>query len=306
MNTKDVRKKPSEGFQGEKIVDASKDLITLCQKNPLIAKLFITRMGFYPKAANHYFQRPTGVSQTILIYCTDGKGWINLPNHKIAISTGDMYLIPAGTPHRYGADPVDPWSIYWIHMAGENCNALINSLMGSGHKKPFKTIFSKDRILLFDQIFNSVFQGNSLPHLLFANMSLNYFLASFILPESFSPNLHQGHKIESPTEKAIRYMENNVNKSIVLEDIAQISGLSVSFFSRKFKLDTGYSPVEYLNHIRIQRACQLLHFSKIRINELIFQVGFNDPFYFSRLFKKQMGVSPFEYRKRDRDQSLES
>ncbi|MEZ0484381.1 helix-turn-helix transcriptional regulator [Fibrella aquatica] len=82
-------------------------------------------------------------------------------------------------------------------------------------------------------------------------------------------------------------------------NLAQAAHLSTSFFCRKFKQDTGYAPIEYFNHLRIQKACQLLHFSNLRINEVASQIGIDDPFYFSRLFKKQMGISPNEYRKEE-------
>ena len=92
-------------------------------------------------------------------------------------------------------------------------------------------------------------------------------------------------------------MKQHLANGVILDNIAQSANLSTSFFCRKFKQDTGYAPIEYFNHLRIQRACQLLHFSDLRINEVAAQLGINDPFYFSRLFRKQMGVSPAEYRK---------
>ena len=92
-------------------------------------------------------------------------------------------------------------------------------------------------------------------------------------------------------------MQQNLSNTLTLNDIAQSACLSVSFFSRKFKQDTGYAPIEYFNYLRIQKSCQLLHFSKLRINEVALQIGIDDPFYFSRLFKQQMGISPVNYRK---------
>ena len=53
-----------------------------------ISHLFITRMGFYPKALYHYCQRPTGMSQVILIYCTDGLGWIQVAKDRITPTGG--------------------------------------------------------------------------------------------------------------------------------------------------------------------------------------------------------------------------
>ena len=106
-------------------------------------------------------------------------------------------------------------------------------------------------------------------------------------------------QLPDASDKAILFMQQNLSRQITLNNIAQAAHLSVSFFSRKFKQDTGYAPIEYFNHLRIQQACQLLHFSKLRINEVASKIGIDDPFYFSRLFKQQMGISPVAYRKEE-------
>lgn len=289
----------SQGFLGEKIMEVPKALIKKCQQNTLISNLYISRMGFYPKAANHYFQRPNGFSQAVLIYCTDGKGWITYESQKIYLKANELFLIPAGVPHTYGSDQDKPWSIYWIHIAGKNCNDMVDSVLDLGIKKPLKAVYSEERIQLFHKIFDCVFNGFVITNLLFANLSLPYFLASFISPENFSNTL-QNREDESPTEKAKLYIENNFNRDVTVEEIANDVGLSLSFFSRKFKHDMGYSPIEYLNHLRIQKACQLLHFTNTRVKEIAFIVGFKDQFYFSRFFRKQIGISPSQFRKKDK------
>ena len=85
---------------------------------------------------------------------------------------------------------------------------------------------------------------------------------------------------------------------INVEEIAQSVNLSVSHFTSLFKKKTGFSPIEYCNHLKIQRACQYLFFTDLRVKEISFKLGINDPYYFSRLFTKVMGVSPNEYREK--------
>jgi AraC-like DNA-binding protein len=61
---------------------------------------------------------------------------------------------------------------------------------------------------------------------------------------------------------------------------------------------TGYAPLMYLNHLRMQRAVQLLNSSNLSIKAISEQLGFSDQFYFSRAFAKLHGHSPSEHRKR--------
>jgi AraC family transcriptional regulator of arabinose operon len=288
----------SRGFAGERIIEVPKETIDKCLSMPLINSLFITRMGFYPKALHHYYQRPAGISQVILLYCTDGQGWIQLPQGRVIIHAGEVFAIHAGIPHSYGADAVNPWTIHWFHFGGRQCNEAVQAIMDDRGSTPqaVQAGFSEERIALFDRMFDTFLKGYSTSNLLYANLALPFFLASFVTPENFQREITPSRTI-SPTSKAILFMQDHLSTTLALDNIAQVVHLSTSFFSRKFKQDTGYAPIEYFNHLRIQKACQLLHFSDLRINEVAAQLGIDDPFYFSRLFKKQMGVSPVEYRK---------
>ncbi|PGH40196.1 MAG: AraC family transcriptional regulator, partial [Candidatus Nephrothrix sp. EaCA] len=62
---------------------------------------------------------------------------------------------------------------------------------------------------------------------------------------------------------------------------------------------TGYSPMVFFNRLKVQRACQYLKSSTLRINEIAYKIGIQDPFYFSRMFAKTIGISPAEYRKKN-------
>jgi len=286
------------GFTGERMIEVPREVLEKCRTIPLINKLFITQMGFFPKALHHYYQRPTGMSQVILIYCTDGLGWIQVPSGRVTLQAGDMYAITPGVPHSYGSDPDNPWTIYWFHITGTDCEESVAAAMGDRKNLPqvVRVVFSDERIALFDRIFATFLNGYSQSNLLFANLTLPYFLASFVLPDNFQVKPRSSGPPD-PTNKAILFMQENLSNPVTLDNIAQSVYLSASFFSRKFKQDTGYAPIEYFNHLRIQRACQLLHFSALRINEVASQIGIDDPFYFSRLFRKQMGVSPVAYRR---------
>lgn len=285
----------SRGFEGELIIEIPTLAINKSRALPLIHSLYITRMGFYPKALHHYYQRPLGISKVILIYCTHGKGRIQIQNKIISISAGEIFVIPKNVPHSYVADAQNPWTIYWFHLDGNNVNDVVKAIMNDSVES-VQVGFSNERNQLFKQISNTLLKGYSANNLLFANLSLSYYLSTFITTEHFQ-RVNDTHPVISSTDKAIKFMQENLANTLTLEDIAQSAHLSISFFSKKFKEDTGYAPIEYFNHLRIQKACQLLHFTALRINEVASAIGIDDPFYFSRLFKQQMGVSPVQYRK---------
>lgn len=67
-------------------------------------------------------------------------------------------------------------------------------------------------------------------------------------------------------------------------------GYSESYMYRLFFKETGYAPMNYFLHMKIDRACQLLLHTNMKINQVALKLGFDDPYYFSRIFKKIVGT----------------
>ncbi len=109
------------------------------------------------------------------------------------------------------------------------------------------------------------------------------------LQELYSPDIRE----------AIGFISRNFTKPIRMEDTAREVNLQSSYFSSKFKLQTGYSFVEYLTNMRVENAKKLLSGSGMKINQVSACSGFEDTRYFSRVFKKHTGMTPTEYRKRN-------
>lgn len=96
--------------------------------------------------------------------------------------------------------------------------------------------------------------------------------------------------------EAIAYMKSHYRQPLSRNAVAQRVALSPAYFSSLFKSHTGYSPVQYIHRLRLDRAKQLLRESGMPIWQVAEEVGFADSFYFTRLFTKETGMSPREYR----------
>lgn len=96
--------------------------------------------------------------------------------------------------------------------------------------------------------------------------------------------------------QAISFIEKNYFKEITLDDLSAEVGLSQSYLSTIFKKVTGKSFIEYLNDLRIEKAKQLFNTSNLKVFEVAYKVGYNDPKYFSKQFKRITGVSPNSYK----------
>jgi AraC family transcriptional regulator of arabinose operon len=294
---KDKLLRKREGFEGQRLIVIPKKIVSeFLVKDPVTRQVYITDIGYYPKAMFHYAERLHGISQNIIIYCIEGYGWIEIDKKRIGISPSQFIAIPANTPHKYGADEKNPWSIYWAHFKGENAGFIAELIVkNSSNYKPELT-YSEDRIRLFDDIYYNLEKGYGDDTLRYVNMIFYHFLSSMIYEDMF--NREKKELTPGVVEAAIKLMQDNIQKIVTLNEMASFSKLSVTHFSSLFRKKTGHSPIEYFNHLKIQKACQYLSFTKMTVKELAFHLGVEDQYYFSRMFTRLMGISPSEYRKR--------
>jgi AraC family transcriptional regulator of arabinose operon len=297
MKNKGLRKR--EGFEGQRLIVLPKKVIADFLTRDLVTKqIYITDIGYYPKAEFHYAERPAGISQHIIIYCVEGSGWLEINKKRVDVNPSEFIIIPANIPHRYGAGNSKPWTIYWVHFKGE-LSAYITELIlnNSENYKPALS-YNDQRIKLFEDIYNNLEKGYSSDALRYVNMMFSHFLSSLIYEEKFNDaDKKKGKNIIS---LSIAMMQKKIHSVIKLHEFASFSNLSVSHFSAIFKTETGYSPIEYFNHLKIQKACQYLSFTDMSVKELAISLGIEDQYYFSRMFTKLMGTSPTEYRKKNK------
>ena len=116
----------------------------------------------------------------------------------------------------------------------------------------------------------------------------------------YNQNFKIGAQFQSIDEidKAIDFLKQNIDQTLTLEKVANNVNLSPSHLSFLFKKKTGFSIIEYFNHLKIQKVCQYLLFTNMRIREIALEIGFLDPYYLSRVFTKIIGMSPNQYRKK--------
>jgi YesN/AraC family two-component response regulator len=122
---------------------------------------------------------------------------------------------------------------------------------------------------------------------------------SIILSRSIVPLERIIEARSSPWDikKIINHIHAHFDQELSLQEICELCGLNPTYLSRKFKEATGLSLFEYINRIRIERACRLLKQSQKTVLEISYQVGYNNISFFNRYFRKTMHMSPREYRK---------
>ena len=292
--------KQKDGFLGEQALVLPPAIVQRMKTDPATSILYITDIGYYPKAYNHFRERETPIDQYVFIYCTEGRGWFSLDGQKHPVVPNQYFILPAGLPHAYGADEKEPWTIYWIHFGGTlaplYCTHRTCRLTDI---KPGMHSRISYRTELFEEIFRVLKMGYSLENLSYASSVFHHYLGSLRYlreyREAFSEHRPAGE--EDPVNAAIHYMKENLGKKLTLAELADYTGYSSSYFSNLFLKRTGYAPLSYFNQIKIQKACQFLDFTDMKVNQVCYRVGIEDAYYFSRLFSQIMGMSLREYKK---------
>lgn len=103
------------------------------------------------------------------------------------------------------------------------------------------------------------------------------------------------HKDENRINRVYEYVEQNYQKSIDIQAVADLANLTVPSFCRYFKKITHITYTDFVNEYRINQACRLL-FENKPIADICFEVGFNNISHFNKTFKQLKGVSPREYK----------
>lgn len=118
---------------------------------------------------------------------------------------------------------------------------------------------------------------------------------SFSEEEAAKEKSSLSDKKSSITRSAVKFIDDHYSENISLSFVAEKLGLSASYLSTKFSQDMNMGFVDYVNKVRIEKACLYLKHGYYKVYEISEKVGFNDTKYFTKLFKKVTGVTPKKY-----------
>jgi transcriptional regulator GlxA family with amidase domain len=112
---------------------------------------------------------------------------------------------------------------------------------------------------------------------------------------NFSPPLHHG---DAAVLKVQLWLQALISKSITIDQMASEAKLGQRTFLRRFQKATGLTPTEYVQHLKVQKARELLEFTTLSMKEISWKVGYEDVGFFRKTFQKFIGLPPVDYRRR--------
>ena len=204
------------------------------------------------------------------------------------VGAGDALLLFPNEWHRYRPDPETGWSEYWLGFRGQDAERVMGTFFEP--TAPIRHPVQTDEIIrLFDQLLHWL--DNPVPGIEQVLASHVPLILAFLQSGSLNPGAAGMDDAQLVQEAKSRILKN-ISSRTDLTKLARTLGISYSKFRAIFKARTGYSPREFENLIKLNRARDLLQSGNYSVSAAADALGYTSVYYFSRAFKRQFGQSP--------------
>lgn len=229
------------------------------------------------------------LSSYVLVAFLGGKGVYEVNGEKMTVGEGDVMLFPPGTARDAIFNEADPWHFISIAFDAVNLDGEFYSL---SEDIPVLTRNVNSHIVSCFKKFDNIWNNKGKAYFTICRTIIQDILCQLIVVNDVVVHntSHYG-KIDEVKQ----YINKNYLRTITVEELAELTGLSTSHFRKIFREVVGMSATQYAIYLRINKAKDLLASGSANVSEAAFQSGFKDIYYFSAMFKKVTGENPSKY-----------
>jgi len=250
--------------------------------------------------------KPMGHEYDQFFYGTKGNGVLILDEKKYDILAGDGFFVPAHVPHEYY--PKDSiWDIRWMIPRGNGLPQLYEKFELKGGVYHLRNLTGLEIQMneMREELLHDELLGNY-----YASAHVQEFIMEFIKQTGILNQKKKNHSFQGTNtipknniyQKHMNvladYVDHHFMNPICETELCQLLNLTPQHLSRITRACCGMTPIEYVNHIRIDKARSYLSFTNLNACVIAKHCGFENNNYFWRTFKKRTGMTPGEYRKR--------
>lgn len=245
---------------------------------------FFTEYGYRVERENYH--------NYMLFYILNGKLSVTNEGRTRIADAGKIGFINCNKPHEYHT--IGNAEFLWVHLEGGNTDKFYQHIVQLYGSFVFAHPHANEFERKLSQLIRSYQTGQFLGE---AEKSKQLYTLLILLFDGTTADASDGDgNLISTLDAALKFIENNYQKNISLQDIANVVSISPYHFSRIFKKAYGYSPHEYLMMVRINRAKHLLKTTDDPIKVIAQQVGYPNPSTFTSAFTEKVGLSPKQFR----------
>lgn len=273
--------------------------------------LFLTKEVIYKEEADvPHFHNVLEIG-----YCYQGKGYMLLRDEKVPFSDGTFTVISGKFPHMTSSEGgvFGGWKYLFVDAEGllqelyGKDSPIAQQLIGkiSGHAWLFSGSEEKDNGDLILQMlkimkeqtpyYKEEFKGLMITLLVRMANRFGREETAYDDEEAVQPSRNS-----MIISKAVDYISKVPERPVKIEELARMCHISETHFRRVFGECMQMTPVEYINRVRVRRACDALERTNYSIGDIAAGTGFGTVSTFNRNFRQIMGVSPHQWRKNAR------
>jgi AraC-like DNA-binding protein len=253
-----------------------------------------SRTHIHPSSHEYSWQKGRSFNEFAIVYIFQGQGeFESEATGRTVLEDGTAIFLFPGVWHRYRPNQTTGWSEYWATFQGDYAVRLQQNGFLSADA-PLHRIGLQDKIVQhFRAILDRLrFEEIGFPQEIAAEV-LAIIAAVLSAAKSSAPSSGNYELVR----RAKNVIEAQTEGPLVIETLASTLGLSAGHFRQLFKQQTGLSPYQYHQQLKINRAKSLLRSTDLTIKQIAKIVGFESVYSFSKLFKKKTAVSPHQWLK---------
>lgn len=222
---------------------------------------------------------------------------MTIEDKNITLRQGECIMIPPSYRHSFMVDGMQKCQItqfgFKLHEVSKELDSLIFFKSDQSYFKIENCTDVLDNMNNMYSYYNS--KSYSEYNKLLFNMEVQKLFVILSMHIDKMNLLKQKYE-SSILESVLAYIDEHYEQDIHLETLAQAYKISSRYLRKIFMEQVGFSAIEYITMLRIERAKDLLKNTQISISDIAMNVGYNSFQYFSMIFKKKTGVSPKDFR----------
>lgn len=225
-------------------------------------------------------------------YIMDGEGCIEIEGEEFYPLPGQLVLLPSGIVQSYSTISEFTYTKYWCHFT-----ATVGDV-NLFHMLKLSRVIDVDDSLKLSQLMQDLVKYHTSQEItaLLRVKSILLELICYFIEHSQSKLVHFCGSVSLEKVNALlEYIEQHIHQNITVNELAKLVHFHPNYFIHFFHKMTGYSPVQYINKQKMERAKHMLSTTDLSVTEISERVGFQ-LYYFSKIFKKATGFSPTAYR----------
>ncbi|MFV0363556.1 MAG: AraC family transcriptional regulator [Suipraeoptans sp.] len=252
---------------------------------------FVQETGYFKTTPSYYTEREN-LTSFLILHTISGNGTLEYEGETYALSKGQTFFINCKNHHKYKCSGGSSWEFVWLHFHGNMAFSYYNEFV----KESSNVVITSDNpdaiVKNLSDIVNMISKRNVHSEIKCSNSITNILTELIINNSSFTDTF-----LPDYIKGALKYIEQNLQNELSLDDIAAASGISKYYLSRQFKRYIGQSVIEYITTQRLNNAKELLRQADMSVNEIALTCGIQHVTHFINLFKRMENMTPHVYRK---------